>query len=290
VGEKRFDNIIDLVQDGLITFYIEKHASNYIAIMADENNYAESPYVASRTALLARQKRSEPMPNQINQQLQQPSQQPQQRISPQSIHSSFQRQHQHQMQQQLNQLPAPHQHSTAIIQHQHSAAYPQSQQQQQQHQHTHHQQQQQQQQSQQNSNNNGTLLSSHQLFQQQQYQQSISNSNGDTNSSLGTISSQLMDKENRQHFNTNTSSNSELSNKFTQQSLNSLSSAKSNAIFDRFDIMNSEKPHRFKVLYIFNKLKKIFWGKSRIKLRLKDLLNFKDVIYKNRISTFLISY
>ena len=57
VGDKRFDSVSDLVHDGLISFYIEKHASNYIAMMSEENNYSESPYVASRTALLARQKR-----------------------------------------------------------------------------------------------------------------------------------------------------------------------------------------------------------------------------------------
>ena len=55
--EKTFDSIFDLVHDGLISFYIEKHASYYIALIAKENNYAESPYVASRTALLVRQKR-----------------------------------------------------------------------------------------------------------------------------------------------------------------------------------------------------------------------------------------
>ena len=41
MGEKRFDTIADLVHDGLISFYIEKHASSYIADMAEENNYAE---------------------------------------------------------------------------------------------------------------------------------------------------------------------------------------------------------------------------------------------------------
>ena len=46
MGEKRFDNISDLVHDGLISFYIEKHASNYIAEMSEENNYSESPYVS----------------------------------------------------------------------------------------------------------------------------------------------------------------------------------------------------------------------------------------------------
>uniref|UniRef100_A0A183C8X9 SH2 domain-containing protein n=1 Tax=Globodera pallida TaxID=36090 RepID=A0A183C8X9_GLOPA len=35
VGEKRFDSIFELVQDGLICMYVEKHASEYIAKMAE---------------------------------------------------------------------------------------------------------------------------------------------------------------------------------------------------------------------------------------------------------------
>lgn len=131
VGEKRFDNINDLVHDGLISFYIEKHASNYIAMMAEESNYAESPYVASRTALLARQKRGaeeaaaapasatshsaaallhaqhsgphlhhQPQSTPELLVLPQHQQQPHQRISPPSIHANFQRQHQQQLPQQ----------------------------------------------------------------------------------------------------------------------------------------------------------------------------------------------
>ncbi|VDP11166.1 unnamed protein product [Soboliphyme baturini] len=44
VGEKRFDNVNDLVADGLITMYVEKHASEYIKRMSEETVYDESPY------------------------------------------------------------------------------------------------------------------------------------------------------------------------------------------------------------------------------------------------------
>ncbi|KAL3087161.1 hypothetical protein niasHS_005400 [Heterodera schachtii] len=44
VGEKRFDSIFELVQDGLICMYVEKHASDYIAQMADSVEYELSPY------------------------------------------------------------------------------------------------------------------------------------------------------------------------------------------------------------------------------------------------------
>jgi len=171
VGEKRFDTIADLVHDGLISFYIEKHASSYIADMAEENNYAESPYVASRTALQqARQKQQQ-------QQIVAPS--------PQSIHASFQKQ-------QGYKLP--------------STNYPQPQ-----HQQTHHQ----------TVNNNG--------FQQQLQHQILVNQQSIHQSILdATNTSNQFDKENRN---------------FSMQISNS---TKSNAIFDRFDIMNSEKPHRFK--------------------------------------------
>lgn len=44
VGEKRFDSLHDLVQDGLIHMHIEKHAADYIKHMTDEIIYEESPY------------------------------------------------------------------------------------------------------------------------------------------------------------------------------------------------------------------------------------------------------
>uniref|UniRef100_A0A914I6N1 Beta-chimaerin n=1 Tax=Globodera rostochiensis TaxID=31243 RepID=A0A914I6N1_GLORO len=44
VGEKRFDSIFELVQDGLICMYVEKHASEYIAKMAESAEYELSPY------------------------------------------------------------------------------------------------------------------------------------------------------------------------------------------------------------------------------------------------------
>ncbi|MFH4983484.1 hypothetical protein AB6A40_010193 [Gnathostoma spinigerum] len=44
VGEKRFETLEDLVADGLITMYMEKHASDYIKRMADEAIYEKSPY------------------------------------------------------------------------------------------------------------------------------------------------------------------------------------------------------------------------------------------------------
>ena len=46
VGEKRFDTVHDLVADGLIHFYVEAKASDYIAKLSNESNYAESPYLA----------------------------------------------------------------------------------------------------------------------------------------------------------------------------------------------------------------------------------------------------
>jgi hypothetical protein len=156
VGEKRFDTIADLVHDGLISFYIEKHASNYIAMMAEENNYAESPYVASRNALFAQQQKKHPSLE---------SDAPQS-----SIHSSFQKQYQQQQQhQQLQQTASPH-------------------------------------------------LSTHKMFQQAVIETAQSSSNMNQ-----------LDKENRLF-----------------SSFESKLAPKSNAIFDRFDIMNSEKQHRFK--------------------------------------------
>lgn len=49
VGEKRFDTVQDLVADGLITFYLESKAADYIAALSSQSNYAESPYVAYNT-------------------------------------------------------------------------------------------------------------------------------------------------------------------------------------------------------------------------------------------------
>lgn len=171
VGEKRFDTIADLVHDGLISFYIEKHASNYIAMMAEENNYAESPYVASRTALLARQNRQ--------------SLPPQKTSPPQSLHSSFQRQHSHgQFQQNVHQQFQQQIH----------------------------------QQFQQTFSNN--FMQQHQMLQQPVQ-------------STNTINQ--LDKENRQFNSIDSDTRSQMSN-----------ASKSNNIIDRFNIMNSEKPHRFK--------------------------------------------
>ncbi|KAK3105983.1 hypothetical protein FSP39_010121 [Pinctada imbricata] len=55
VGEKRFDTVHDLVADGLIHFYVELKAADYIASLSNESNYAESPY----HAYTARKKRLE---------------------------------------------------------------------------------------------------------------------------------------------------------------------------------------------------------------------------------------
>ncbi|XP_041371840.1 N-chimaerin-like isoform X2 [Gigantopelta aegis] len=46
VGEKRFDTVHDLVADGLIHFYIELRAADYISSLSNESNYEESPYLA----------------------------------------------------------------------------------------------------------------------------------------------------------------------------------------------------------------------------------------------------
>ncbi|KAK0416223.1 hypothetical protein QR680_012356 [Steinernema hermaphroditum] len=45
VGEKRFETMELLVADGLISMYIDKHASDYIRRMADEAIYEHSPYM-----------------------------------------------------------------------------------------------------------------------------------------------------------------------------------------------------------------------------------------------------
>jgi len=44
VGEKRFDTIRDLVADGLIIFYLESKAADYISALSTCANYSESPY------------------------------------------------------------------------------------------------------------------------------------------------------------------------------------------------------------------------------------------------------
>ncbi|VDN17582.1 unnamed protein product [Gongylonema pulchrum] len=49
VGEKRFEELEDLVADGLITMHMEKHANDYIQRMADEAIYEQSPYSHERT-------------------------------------------------------------------------------------------------------------------------------------------------------------------------------------------------------------------------------------------------
>lgn len=48
VGEKRFDTIHDLVEDGLIAFYLESKAADYIARLSNESNYEESPYYRTK--------------------------------------------------------------------------------------------------------------------------------------------------------------------------------------------------------------------------------------------------
>lgn len=181
VGEKRFDSIIDLVHDGLISFYIETHASTYIADMAEENNYSESPYVASKTAFLARQKQNQQAPTN----------------SSQSIHASFQKHSQ------SNRLPQQYPSQDYLLQQQHQLYPNQSQQQ--------------------FPTNLGSTFQ-HQLHNHGQNQFMHNNSIESFNSGVNP------DKENRS---------------FSMQS----GASKSNAIFDRLDIMNSEKPHRFKVNY-----------------------------------------
>lgn len=46
VGEKRFETVELLVADGLIHFYMESRAADYIASLSEESNYAQSPYLA----------------------------------------------------------------------------------------------------------------------------------------------------------------------------------------------------------------------------------------------------
>ncbi|KAK6026818.1 SH2 domain protein [Ostertagia ostertagi] len=45
VGEKRFETMELLVADGLISMFMDKHASDYIKRMADEAIYEHSPYM-----------------------------------------------------------------------------------------------------------------------------------------------------------------------------------------------------------------------------------------------------
>lgn len=178
VGEKRFDSIVDLVHDGMISFYIEKHASSYIADMAEENNYAESPYVASKTAFLARQKQNqEKIPSNINN-----------KNSSQSIHASFQKQQQNIPQNfaKNNQYPLPNSH--------------------------------------------------------QQFQSINSHNNLQTNTFQQQLQHQMQSNQFIQHPSIDSTSSLIPENR----NLNNNNSSKSNTIFDRFDIMNSEKPHRFK--------------------------------------------
>jgi hypothetical protein len=78
-----------------------------------------------------------------------------------------------------------------------------------------------------------------QLSQHQLIQQALLES---TRSSINSNSSIQLDKENRQ-FN---SSLFDLNNKSSSSSSAAAAALKSNAILDRFDIMNSEKPHSFK--------------------------------------------
>lgn len=51
VGEKRFDSMDELVADGLISMYMDKHAAEYIKRMADEAVYEESPYIQYQKAM-----------------------------------------------------------------------------------------------------------------------------------------------------------------------------------------------------------------------------------------------
>lgn len=179
VGEKRFDSIADLVHDGLISFYIETNASNYIADMAEENNYAESPYVASKIALQqARQLK-----------------QNQQAIPPQSIHAAFQQQ-----KQQTSQSFRIQTQQSSIQQQQ--SMYP----------------------IQTLQNNQQGSYSSNTFQHQLQHLVQQTNSQFMNHPSIDLTSSNTHLLESR-----------------------NCPVAKSNAIFDRFDIMNSEKPHRFKV-------------------------------------------
>lgn len=63
VGEKRFETVEQLVADGLIHFYIELKASDYIASLSDESNYAQSPYLAYSVKRKRLQKSRKNLPN-----------------------------------------------------------------------------------------------------------------------------------------------------------------------------------------------------------------------------------
>ncbi|KAF6019565.1 CHN1 [Bugula neritina] len=56
VGDKYFDNLDDLVADGLICFYVHLKAPGYIASMntGDESHYDESPYMRYRNDMMTR--------------------------------------------------------------------------------------------------------------------------------------------------------------------------------------------------------------------------------------------
>ena len=56
VGEKRFDTVYDLVADGLIHFYIELRAADYIKQLSSESTYEESPYMAYNQCRLRHEK------------------------------------------------------------------------------------------------------------------------------------------------------------------------------------------------------------------------------------------
>jgi hypothetical protein len=66
VGEKHFDTLNDLVHDGLISFYLESKASDYIAVMACDSQFYtnESPYGQYKAQLL---QRAQTQNNSINQ-------------------------------------------------------------------------------------------------------------------------------------------------------------------------------------------------------------------------------
>ncbi|XP_060569003.1 N-chimaerin-like [Ruditapes philippinarum] len=67
VGEKRFETVEQLVADGLIHFYIESRASDYIASLSDESNYAQSPYLAYSVKRKRLQKSRKNANNRVNQ-------------------------------------------------------------------------------------------------------------------------------------------------------------------------------------------------------------------------------
>jgi hypothetical protein len=56
-----------LVADGLIHFYIESRASDYIASLSDESNYAQSPYLAYSVKRKRLQKSRKNANNRVNQ-------------------------------------------------------------------------------------------------------------------------------------------------------------------------------------------------------------------------------